>query len=90
MQTSLYVQSKDAPVNLLNLGQVIPFLATILQHVCKGDRHLATNYRPISLASIIRKVMETVVKDALMEHMSQYGEQLFQTITAFFLCDCNI
>ena len=38
----------------------------------KGNKQLASNYRPISLTSIIGKVMESIAKDAIIAHMSQY------------------
>ena len=39
----------------------------------KGDRHSPANYRPVSLTSIIGKVMEAVIRDNLMEHLFRYG-----------------
>ena len=48
----------------------------------KGNKQLASNYRPISLTSIIGKVMESIVKDAIMAHMSQY--KLFRTANMDF------
>ena len=35
----------------------------------KGPKNLASNYRPISLTSVISKAMESIIRDALMEHM---------------------
>ena len=35
----------------------------------KGARNKAENYRPISLTSIVRKLMESFVKDSIMTHM---------------------
>ena len=35
----------------------------------KGSKNKAENYRPISLTSIVCKLMETFVKDAIMEHL---------------------
>ena len=37
----------------------------------KGARNKAENYRPISLTSIVCKLMETFVKDAVMGHMME-------------------
>ena len=37
----------------------------------KGPKHLSSNYRPISLTSIICKTMERIIRDSLMEHMEQ-------------------
>ena len=35
----------------------------------KGARNLAENYRPISLTSIVCKVMESLVKESVMQHV---------------------
>ena len=35
----------------------------------KGSHNLPENYRPISLTSIVRKMMETLIRDRLMEHL---------------------
>ena len=35
----------------------------------KGSREEASNYRPISLTCILRKVMETLIRNATMEHL---------------------
>ena len=35
----------------------------------KGARDLAENYRPISLTSIIIKLMESFIRDAILPHM---------------------
>ena len=48
-------------------------IAHIVPIFKKGNRELTTNYRPISLTSIIGKVMESIVKDAIMVHMSQHN-----------------
>ena len=48
-------------------------IAYIVSIFKKGNKQLASNYRPISLTSIIGKVMESIVKDAIMAHMSQYN-----------------
>jgi len=34
----------------------------------KGNRNEASNYRPVSLTSIVCKVMERIIKDQMMEH----------------------
>ena len=34
----------------------------------KGARDLAENYRPISLTSIIIKLMESFIRDAILPH----------------------
>ena len=37
----------------------------------KGSRNLAENYRPISLTSIVCKMMETLIRDRLLEHLQK-------------------
>ena len=35
----------------------------------KGPKHVPSNYRPISLTSIICKIMERIIRDAIIDHM---------------------
>jgi len=35
----------------------------------KGDRTVTNNYRPIGLTSPIVKMMESIIKDKILEHM---------------------
>ena len=37
----------------------------------KGSTNKASNYRPISLTSIVCKIMESVIKDSITDHMSR-------------------
>ena len=39
----------------------------------KGSKHLAENYRPISLTSIICKLMETLIKKVIMKHLEDHN-----------------
>ena len=39
----------------------------------KGDKSLPGNYRPISMTSILCKIMESLVRDNLVEHMERNG-----------------
>ena len=48
----------------------LAFISSIYK---KGSRSHAENYRPISLTSIICKVMESFIRDAILEHMVQHG-----------------
>ncbi|XP_047143356.1 uncharacterized protein LOC124817398 [Hydra vulgaris] len=37
----------------------------------KGDKLKVTNYRPVSLTSIVCKVMESIIRDTLMNHLTK-------------------
>ena len=39
----------------------------------KGDKHSVGNYRPVSLTSIVSKVMESLVKRAVLDHLLTNG-----------------
>ena len=58
----------------LNTGRVSKDLSTAF--VCplfkKGDTSLASNYRPISLTSILCKMLEHVVTTNIVSHMDKY------------------
>ena len=43
----------------------------------KGSKHIASNYRPISLTSIVCKMMETIVRNSTMNHLLE--ENLLST-----------
>ncbi|XP_047143068.1 uncharacterized protein LOC124817261 [Hydra vulgaris] len=43
--------------------------ANIIPILKKGDKLKATNYRLVSLTSVVRKVMENIIRDALVEHL---------------------
>lgn len=38
----------------------------------KGNRSEPPNYRPVSLTSIVCKVMERIIKDSMVEHLMEY------------------
>ena len=48
------------------LGQVVPIYK-------KGSRSDPSNYRPVSLTSVTSKVLESLVRDALLEHFAMTG-----------------
>ena len=37
----------------------------------KGNRSKPSNYRPVSLTSVLCKVMESIIRDKIMEHTEQ-------------------
>ena len=39
----------------------------------KGDKKLASNYRPVSLTCILCKVLESLVRDHIIHHMNVNG-----------------
>ena len=45
-------------------------LAHITPIFKKGSKAAAGNYRPVSLTCVLCKVMESIIKDAVMEHLS--------------------
>jgi len=63
----------------LNEGQLPPSWkeATVTPIFKKGCRSLPSNYRPVSLTSIVCKMLESIIKDNLMEHFTR--NNLFAT-----------
>ena len=49
----------------------------------KENKKLACNYRPVSLTSIICKVMETLIRDHIVEHMKKIGCSLISNMASF-------
>ena len=43
--------------------------ANVIPIYKKGDRHLAENYRPVSLTSVPCKVMESIIKEKMVDHL---------------------
>jgi len=39
----------------------------------KGNRSASCNYRPVSLTSVVCKVMERIVKDNIVDHLHEYN-----------------
>ena len=48
----------------------------------KGDKSIASNYRPVSLTSICGKIMESIIRDKLVEHLTSQ-ELLFNSQHGF-------
>ena len=42
-------------------------------YVCMGNRSDPCNYRPVSLTSVVCKVMERIVKDNVVEQLNEYN-----------------
>ena len=60
------VQSGRLPLDW-KTGSVIPIFK-------KGDKHLPGNYRPVSLTSLPCKVLESLIRDQLMDHLTSTGQ----------------
>ena len=39
----------------------------------KGRKSTAGNYRPVSLTCVICKVLETIIRNAMVQHMDEYN-----------------
>jgi hypothetical protein len=39
----------------------------------KGDKKLASNYRPVSLTSILCKLLEKLIRKRIIEHMDKFN-----------------
>jgi hypothetical protein len=48
-------------------------LANVTPILKKGERAKPENYRPVSLTSQICKIMETVIRDKMIEHLESNG-----------------
>ena len=46
--------------------------ASVVPLLKKGDRHPASNYRPVSLTSITCKLLEHIVHSNVMQHFDRY------------------
>ena len=44
----------------------------LLLFIKKGSHNNLSNYRPVSLTSVICKIMESIIRDGLMEHLTSY------------------
>jgi len=51
--------------------QMIGSQQTSPQYTKKGSRNLAENYRPVSLTSQTCKMFESILRDALVEHLEK-------------------
>jgi len=46
-------------------------MAVIVPIFKKGNKHEASNYRPMSLTSVPCKVLESIIRDAVVTHLEQ-------------------
>ena len=46
--------------------------ANIIPLFKKGSRHKSVNYRPVSLTSVICKVLETIIRDHMMDFLIKH------------------
>ena len=61
--------------NSLDL-EVVPLMwrqANVVPIHKKGDKSLMSNYRPVSLTSIVGKIMETLIAGAIRKHLDKYN-----------------
>ncbi len=65
------------------LGHVVPIFK-------KGDKHEVSNYRPISLTCIIVKILERIIKDELLLHISSMVSGHQQEFLANKSCATNL
>ena len=47
-------------------------VANVIPCYKKGDKHVPSNYRPISLLSMLSKVMERLIYDAMWNHLDTH------------------
>ena len=52
----------------------------------KSSRSSASNYRPVSLTSVVCKLLEKIIRKAVMSHMIE-NNFLYKTSTVLFLVD---
>ena len=46
-------------------------IANVVPIYKSGSRHLANNYRPISLTSVVGKILESIIRDHILHHLTQ-------------------
>ena len=48
-------------------------IANVVPIYKSGSRHLANNYRPISLTSVVGKILESIIRDHILHHLTVNG-----------------
>ena len=48
-------------------------LANVAPVFKKGSKHSAGNYRPVSLTCVLCKVMESILRDEIVNHLNKYN-----------------
>ena len=51
-------------------GWRVVIITTLLK---KGDKKYASNYRPVSLTTILCKLMEKLIRKRIVDHMDKFG-----------------
>jgi len=46
-------------------------MAVVVPIFKKGNKHEASNYRPVSLTSVPCKVLESIIRDAFVTHLEE-------------------
>jgi hypothetical protein len=70
----LYI-CKESITSGIVQGRIVPKdwkKANVAAIFKKGDKALSCNYRPISLTSHVCKVLESIVRDSIIDHVRRY------------------
>ena len=67
--TGMHIENRLCPLPYVEVLEDI--IKTVWTEQCGNieDKSLVSNYRPVSLTSVISKVMETLVRNNIMEHL---------------------
>ena len=56
----------------------------------KGNRRDPCNYKPVSLTSVVCKVMERILRDNIVEHVNEYNIVTFALQASVTPCPSSI
>ena len=65
------------------MGHVVPIFK-------KGNKHEVSNYRPISLTSLVMKTFERIIKDELLKHVHRFIDNRQHGFLAQKSCTTNL